>query len=216
MIKWSFSGLKDFINCPRQYYEVKVAQNFVKKVTQKMLYGTEVHKALEDYARDGTKLPLFYERYKPLLDTLLTIPGKRYLEYKMALTADKKPCDFDAPDYWVRGIVDFMVIEGDTAFIVDYKTGSNKYPDMKQLKLMALMTFAHFPQVKHVKAGLLFVAHDHFMPEEYTVDQSEQMWGVFAPDIARLKHSMESDSWPPNPTPLCRWCPVVSCQFNKE
>lgn len=215
-VKWSFSGLKDFINCPRQYYEVKVAQNFVKKVTEKMLYGTEVHKALEDYARDGTKLPLFYERYKPLLDTLLTIPGKRYLEYKMALTKDKKPCDFDAPDYWVRGIVDFMVIDDGTAYIVDYKTGSNKYPDMKQLKLMALMTFAHFPEVKHVKAGLLFVAHDNFMPEEYTIEQSEQMWGVFAPDIARLEHSFKSSTWPPNPTPLCGWCPVVSCEFHKE
>ena len=215
-IKWSFSGLKDFINCPKQYYEVKVAQNFVKKVTEKMAYGTEVHKALEDYARDGTELPLFYQQYKPLLDTLLTIPGERYLEYKMALTEDKKPCDFDAPEYWVRGIVDFMVLDGETAFIVDYKTGSNKYPDMKQLKLMSLMTFAHFPQIKHVKAGLLFVAHDNFMPEEYTIEQSEQMWGVFAPDIARLKHSFESGSWPPNPTPLCRWCPVVSCEFHKE
>ena len=215
-IKWSFSGLKDFINCPKQYYEVKVAQNFVKKVTEKMLYGTEVHKALEDYAREGKELPIFYTRYKPLIDTLLTIPGERYLEYKMALTEDKKPCDFDAPDYWVRGIVDFMVLDGETAYIVDYKTGSNRYPDMKQLKLMSLMTFAHFPQVKHVKAGLLFVAHDNFMPEEYTIEQSEQMWGVFAPDIARLKHSFESDSWPPNPTPLCRWCPVVSCEFHKE
>jgi len=63
MVKWSFSGLKDFVNCPKQYHEVKVLQNFTKKVTEQMLYGTEVHKALEDYVRDGTPLAKNYERF---------------------------------------------------------------------------------------------------------------------------------------------------------
>ena len=53
MIQWSYSSLKDFTNCPRQYYEVKVAKSVVKKVTEQMLYGTEVHKAVEDYVREG-------------------------------------------------------------------------------------------------------------------------------------------------------------------
>ena len=50
-VKWSFSGLKDFTNCPRQYNEVKNLKRFTKKVTEQMLYGTEVHKALEDYVQ---------------------------------------------------------------------------------------------------------------------------------------------------------------------
>ena len=134
----------------------------------------------------------------------------------MALSADKLPCEFDSPDYWVRGIVDFMVIDEDTAFIVDYKTGSNKYPDPKQLKLMALMTFAHFPKVVRVKAGLLFVAHNSFLTEDYARNKILDLWGVFTPDLTRLAHSFEADWWVANPTPLCRWCPVKSCEFNKE
>jgi hypothetical protein len=55
-IKWSYSGLKDFANCPKQYHEVKVLKNFKKEATKQMLYGTEVHSALENYVKDGTPL----------------------------------------------------------------------------------------------------------------------------------------------------------------
>jgi len=215
MIKWSFSGLKDYANCPKQYNEVKVLKSYTKNVTQQMLYGTEVHKALEDYARDGTELPAFYQRFKPMMDKLLEIPGTRYPEHKMALTESKEPCAFDAADYWVRGIVDFMVIDGDVAFIVDYKTGSAKYPDTAQLKLMTLMAFAYFPQVQTVKAGLLFVAHNVFITEQYRKDDADNYWAAFSPNLARLRLSQETGHWPANPTPLCGWCPVTTCQHHK-
>lgn len=217
MVKWSFSGLKDFTNCPRQYHEVKILQNFTKTVTSQMLYGTEVHKALEEYARDGKELPAFYKMYKPSVDVLLEIPGTRYLEHKMALKGDKTtPCEFDAVDYWVRGIVDFMVIDGDTAFIVDYKTGSKKYPDPKQLKLMALMTFAHFPEVQHIKAALMFLVHEGFVEETYSRKDIVSLWGAFNTDLHRLEHSYKHNVWPATPTPLCRWCPVKGCEFNGD
>lgn len=215
MIKWSYSGLKDYVNCPRQYYEVKIAKTFFKKPTEQMLYGTAVHSALEDYVSKGKPLEKNYERYRPLLDALLEIEGERYPEYRMALNADRQPCSFGAKDYWVRGIVDLAIVDGDTAHIVDYKTGSAKYPDVKQLKLMSLMTYAHFPEVTKIKAGLVFVAHNVFIDEEYDRDQSEDMWKEFLPDLERLKLSHEHNKWPENPTPLCGWCPVNTCQFNK-
>ena len=216
MIKWSYSGLKDYTNCPRQYYEVKVAKNFIKKPTQQMLYGSAVHKALEDYVGESKPLAKNYERYQPMLDALLEIEGERFPEYRMALNTDLQPCSFGGADYWVRGIVDLLIVNDDTAHIVDYKTGSAKYPDVKQLKLMSLMTYAHFPEVQHIKAGLLFVAHNTFIDETYHRDDSEYLWKDFLPDLERLKLSHESDKWPENPTPLCGWCPVTTCQFQKE
>lgn len=216
MVKWSFSGLKDFTNCPRQYHEVKVKKNYIKKVTDQMLYGTTVHTALEDYVRDGKPLAKNYEQFKNVLDVLIDIKGKKLPECKLALTIDKTPCNFNAPEYWVRGIVDLLIIDGDSAFIVDYKTGSAKYPDPKQLKLMALMTFAHFPEVVNIKAGLLFVAHNTFIPEYYERDKSDKLWDAFKGDLERLRMSFENDKWPANPTGLCGWCPVNTCEFHKE
>jgi len=217
MVKWSFSGLKDFINCPRQYHEVKVLQQFKKTVSSQMQYGTEVHKALEDYARDKVELPAFYKGYKNSVDVLLNIPGDRYLEYKFALKQDRiTPCGFDDPEYWVRGIVDFMVVDEDTAYIIDYKTGNNKYPDLNQLKLMALMAFAHFPKVEYVKAGLMFVAHNSFMDEFYKRIDIPKLWAAFGSDLQRLEYSVSSNIWPTNPSPLCRWCPVSTCEYHED
>ena len=213
---WSFSSLKEYVNCPRQYQELKVLKRYEKKATEQMLYGTAVHKACEDYVGQGIPLAKNYLRFKPALDALIEIPGTKYPEHEMALTRDKQPCDFKDENRWVRGIVDLLIVDGDQAYIVDYKTGSNRYPDPKQLKLMALMTFAHFPHVNKIKAGLLFVMHESFMDEEYSRDQIPKLWNYFSADLERLNISYENDVWNPNPTPLCGWCPVKSCEFHKE
>jgi len=216
MIQWSFSSLKDFINCPKQYYHTKVAKDYVKKQTQQMLYGTEVHKACEGYVCDGASLAKNYLRFKPQLDALLGIKGTKYCEHQMALTKDKQPCAFDSDTRWVRGIVDLLIVDGTDAYIVDYKTGSNRYPDPKQLKLMALMTYEHFPEVQSIKAGLLFVLHNTFITDTYYRTDTNKLWGAFQSDLFRLNHSYESKVWPANPTPLCGWCPVATCEFQKE
>ncbi len=213
---WSFSSLKDYVNCPKQYQEVKVLKRFFKRPTPEMTYGNEVHRALEDYVRDGKPLAENYKRFANVLQVLLDIEGTRYPEHRMALNREGGACEYNGKDRWVRGIADLLIVAGDTAYIVDYKTGSNKYPDPKQLKLMALMTFAHFPKVNNVKAGLLFVMHDTFIDEEYNRNQTKELWNAFNGDLARMQMSYENDAWMPNPTPLCGWCPVKTCDYHKE
>ena len=212
---WSYSALKDYVNCPRQYNEVKVLKNYVKKATQQMTFGTEVHKACEDYVGEGKPLVKNYAHFKPVLDSLLDIGGTRYPEYEMALMPDCTPCEFSDEARWVRGIVDLLIVDGEDAYIIDYKTGSNKYPDPKQLKLMALMAFAKYPEVKKIKAGLLFIVHNSFMTEEYSREEIPSLWDAFKGDLQRMGVSYEADVWNPNPTPLCGWCPVNTCPHHK-
>ena len=191
-IKWSYSGLKDFVNCPRQYNEVKVLKRYEKKATVEMRYGTQVHSALEDYVKEGKPLAKNYEHFGKQLDPLRDMEGVKYPEYRMALTINRQPCTFGAKDYWVRGIADLMVVDGDQGYIVDYKTGSNKYPDSKQLQLMALMGFEYFPEVTHFKAGLLFVAQNDFVTSEYRREKIDKYWDDFAPSLQRLQLSYEN------------------------
>ena len=214
-IKWSYSGLKDFVNCPRQYNEVKVLKRYEKKATVEMRYGTQVHSALEDYVKEGKPLAKNYEHFGKQLDPLRDMEGVKYPEYRMALTINRQPCTFGAKDYWVRGIADLMVVDGDQGYIVDYKTGSNRYPDPKQLQLMALMGFEYFPEVTHFKAGLLFVAHNDFVTSEYQREKIDKYWDDFAPQLKRLQLSYENGVWQENPTPLCGWCPVSDCAHYK-
>jgi len=211
---WSFSSYKQYVNCPKQYQEIKVLKRFYIKQTPQMTYGTEVHKACEDYVGEGKPLAKNYLMFKPVLDSLLEIPGTRYPEQRMALDKHGDACEY-GKGYWVRGIVDLMIIDGDTAFIVDYKTGNNKYPEPKQLKLMALMAFAKYPEIKKIKAGLLFIVHNSFMTEEYSREEIPSLWDAFLGDLTRMEASYETDVWNPNPTPLCGWCPVNTCPHHK-
>jgi len=216
-MKWSYSSLKQFKTCPKQYYEIRVAKNFIPREGDDARYGKEVHKALEDYVRDGKPLPKFYQQFRKMVDPLLDIPGKKYCEHEMALDINLKPCGFMSEEYWVRGIADLLIVDGDLAFIIDYKTGKTGYADPNQLKLMALMTFAHFPDVHKVKAGLMFVSYDTFYPEEYERSNSAEMWDVFYKDLERLSIAFDNAAWPPKPTGLCRrHCPVESCRFYGE
>ena len=213
---WSYSSLKEYQNCPKKYHEIRVLKNYTVKETEQMRYGTEVHKALEDYVRDGVELAKNYQRFKPFVDKLISIPGEKYCEYEMALTYNREPCDFNSEDRWVRGIADLVIVDGDYAFIVDYKTGSNKYPDPKQLRLMALMLFTYFPDVQKIKAGLLFVMKNSFVSEEYLRKDMDKSWAMFEQPLKRLESSYDNDKWQANPTPLCKWCPVQSCEFNRS
>ena len=195
---------------------MRVLKNYTVKETEAIIYGKAVHEALELYVKDGKPLPKNYLRFKPMVDTLINIKGDKYTEYEMALTHSKEPCDFDSEDRWVRGIADLVIVDGDTAYVVDYKTGSNRYPDPKQLRLMSLMMFTHFPDIQRVKGGLLFVMKNSFITEEYLRKDMDKSWGMFEQSLKRLETSYENDTWQANPTPLCKWCSVVTCDFNKS
>lgn len=176
---WSYSSLKQYQNCPRQYHEIRVLKNYTVKENQAMIYGKEVHTALEEYVRDGKPLAKNYLRFKPVVDSLINIEGEKLCEYEMALTYNREPCDFHNENRWVRGIADLVIIDKEQAYIVDYKTGNNKYPDPKQLKLMAIMLFTHMPEVVKIKAGLLFVMKNSFLDEEYHRSDMDKLWKSF-------------------------------------
>lgn len=216
---WSYSSLKKFKTCPRQYYEVKVAKNFKEPDnTEATLYGKAFHEAAEHYVRDGTPLPPQFSYVKHHLDTLCSIEGTKLCEHEMALTDALEPCGFKDPKAWCRGIADLLIINEDkgVARCVDYKTGrSAKYADPAQLELMALMIFKHFPKIRSVKGGLLFVVANEFRKASYLVDEQHTYWRTWMQDVRRLELAHETGVWNPNPSGLCkRWCVVTSCAHN--
>jgi len=177
-VVWSHSSLKDYEGCARRYYEVKVLKNYKFKETQATMYGTELHKAAEDY----------------------------------------NPCGWKDEAVWVRGIADLLIVDDDnlTAWVVDYKTGNNKYPDREQLKLMALMVFAHFPHIRKVNAALLFVVKNDLVKFSMTVDEKDPAWWDYRERIARIEQAYDTGVWNPRPSPLCPWCPVTTCEFQSR
>lgn len=216
-ITWSFSSLKAYQTCARQFYSYKVAKQYVQEETEAIRYGKVLHEAFEYYIKEGRPLGVDFMRFKPVLDALNNIPGTKYTEYEMALTADLKPASgFLGKDVFCRGIADLLIVNGEVAYVVDYKSGKAKYPDKKQLELMALMVFAHFPDVQTVKGMLLFVHHDVTVKGEYKRTQEKELWAKWLNGVEQLKTSHITGSWAPNPSGLCRgWCAVEWCEHRQ-
>jgi len=217
-VTWSHSSLKDYEGCPRRYHEVKVLKNYPFTDTQATIYGKELHEAAELYIRDGDPLPAQFSFIQEALDALLKKPGRKLCEHKMGVRADLSPCGFMDKDVWCRGVADLLIIDDDnlTARVVDYKTGNNKYPDREQLKLMALMVFAHFPHIRRVSGALLFVVKNDIAKASFLVGEAEEYWWDYRERVARIEQAHESGVWNPRPTPLCGWCPVMTCEHNRK
>ena len=138
---------------------------------------------------------------------------------KMGLTEDLEPCDFFAKNVWWRGIADLVVVnkEKGLAYSVDYKTGKNaRYADTKQLDLVATAIFKYFPEVKRVKSGLLFVVSNEFIRAEHEADSIDKYLDAPRQLLARLDNAMENDVWNAISGPLCRFCAVKQCEYNRS
>jgi RecB family exonuclease len=217
-VKWSHSWLKQYEQCPRQYHEVKVLKKYPFPETEAIRYGKELHSAAEFYIKDDKPLPPQFEFVKDMLDALKAKPGRKLCEHEMGVTADLRPCGFMDKDVWVRGIADLLIIDDEnlTARVVDYKTGNNKYPDREQLRLMALMVFVHFPHIRKVSGGLLFVVKNDLVKASFLRGEAEEYWWDYRTRVARIEKAHETGVWNPKPTPLCGWCAVKTCEHNRK
>ncbi len=217
-VTWSHSSLKDYEGCARRYHEVKILKKYPFQETEATRYGTQLHLAAEEYVRDDKPLPPQFAFIQPTLDALLKKPGRKLAEQKMALDEKLNPVGWFDKTVWVRGIADLLILDDEnlTAWVVDYKTGNNKYPDREQLVLMSLMVFRHYPHIREVKSALLFVVKEDMVKHSMSVDEAEAEWWKYRERVGRIAASMEADVWNPTRTPLCGWCPVKSCEFHKE
>jgi RecB family exonuclease len=217
---WSFSSIKTFEQCPKKYYHTKIAKDYKEDFnTDSILYGNQFHEAAEEYV--GGKVETLDPRFsftQSALDKLKNMEGEKLCEYKMGLTANLEPCGFFDKDVWFRGVSDLTIVNRETcvAKVIDYKTGkSAKYADKGQLELMALATFKHFPEVKVVKGGLLFVVCNAFIKDTYTIEQEPELWKKWLTQYAQVEKATEVNVWNPKPTGLCRaHCVVLECPHN--
>ena len=215
-LTWSYSSLGLFQQCPRKYYHLRVLKDIKEPETTAILYGKEVHLALEEYIRDGKPVPPQFKEFTEIADMLKAMPGDKLCEYKMGLTKDIQACGFFDENVWFRGVADLLIINGDTARVIDYKTGkSSEFADKKQLELMSLAVFKHFPKVRTVKAGLIFLVANDFVKADFEKKDAPITWLKWIQETDRLEEAHEVNVWNPKPNFTCRkYCLVKSCEHN--
>lgn len=218
-VVWSFSSLKTFQQCPRKYYRTKILKDIKEPDTQATLYGKSVHTAAEEFIRDGTPVPEQFSYIAPMLETLKNIEGEKHCELRLGLTKQLEPCGFSAKNVWWHGIADLVIINEpkQIAYSMDYKTSkSARYADVKQLDLVAVGIFKHFPNIVRVKSALAFVVSKEFVKAEHHVEMVPKYIEKPAQDVARIEAAIDNGVWNPVQGPLCKFCAVCDCEYNRS
>lgn len=213
-LPWSYSGLSQFNNCPRQFEAVRVLKTVKESQGEAQVWGEWVHKQFENRQRDGAPLPAELAEHEPYMQQLAALEGKHFCEQKMALNHKVEPCDFFARDVWNRGVLDFVAIHHHRAIIVDYKTGKVK-PDLKQLALFALFIFHTYPQVTACYTRYYWTQTKKETEEEFLRGRIPEIWNKFLPDLKQYNTAFKENIWQPRQSGLCKkHCAVVDCEFN--
>ena len=170
-------------------------------------YGTRVHEALEKVATEGAEHTEETRPFAQILGKILNKPGEHRYEYKMAVTSEKIPCEWFAPEVWLRSIADVLIINGEKAILLDYKSGKVK-EDPTQLIIFVAMVFIHFPEVESVKAGYIWLLKGEVTSLTYTRNMLPHIWLGISPRLEQLQDAVDMGVFVAKPSPLCSWCPA--------
>jgi hypothetical protein len=218
----------DFENCPKAFYHKRIAKDVKEEQGEAATWGDQVHKFFEYVIKDMQGLPLsatettlilqgkegFFKSYLPIIEALFAYEAdEMHAELQMAIDKTLQPCDWFAKTVWCRGIIDVLLIKGDRARAIDWKTGKRKV-DSKQLKLFALLVFIFYPHVNTVKTDFVWLKTNERDSEIFTRAQEAELWQEFLPSLAKFNTAFKLEIFPPRKSGLCNgWCPVTSCEF---
>lgn len=213
MPPWTYSRLEVFETCPRQFYEVKVACNFVDPPTEHTVWGKKVHSAMEARLKEGTPLPNGMTQWEGIVSKVDAMPGTKFTEYKFSISRDFQSAEWDKS--WSRGIADVLVVGKKEAAVLDWKTGKRK--PSNQLHLYSLYVFATFPEINCVKTGFIWLKEKKVDVGVFLRDETHILWPPLLSRVRRMELAYENDKWPAKPSGLCNgWCPVTTCEYNKK
>mgnify|MGYP001300659949 FL=1 len=214
-IAHSFSAIKMYENCPKRYYHQRVTKEVQDTGGEASRYGERIHEFLEQRLVNDTALPPEAEKYEVLCQTIekMARGGELHAERQLTLTEDLTPTSWFAKDAWLRSILDVLILKEDTAIVLDWKTGKRR-PDFTQLEMFALQVWKHFPEIVRIKTTFVWLKEMKMDTEEYSREQSDELWQNLLGRINRIYESVEHENWPAKPSGLCRFCPAQSlCEY---
>lgn len=216
VIAWSFSALQMFENCPRKYWAVKIGKK-VNDENQYNVQGDDEHQSIQHYAGKGILMPPALEPIKLIVDMANAKPGEKYVEQKLSITQQLVPCKWnDWDNVWCRGAGDYIKVNGENAFYLDWKSGKKKSGDdtEDQAELTSALLMAHHPKVNKVVSGIVFYRWNQMNPHVVHRSDLGRIWNGFIGRVKEMETAKLQDYWPATPNPLCGWCPYKACPHN--
>ena len=150
---YSNSSIKTYEDCPYKYKLTRIEHRH-EPAGDAAERGKMIHAEFEDALINLNLIPDERKYWFPYLEEL--VAKKTRSEVEFAVTKDWQPCDFKAPEAWVRGIYDAVYFDGARAHVLDWKTGKEREYG-EQLKLYATIILASHPEVEIVTTEICYI-----------------------------------------------------------
>lgn len=210
---FSFSVVDMYRSCAKKYYHLKVAKDFKDSDSSFSADGKAIHEALLTRVIDGTPLPLPMRYMEPIAAKFANTDGVKSGEIQLALNRQFEPCAWFDKDCYVRAIIDLLIIKGNKATIIDWKTGKVR-PKPDQLKLAAAVLSQQMPEIEHFTCAFVWVNHKEVTPLTLRKENMADVWADWIEAADEMEDAIKITAFPASPSYLCRWCPVTSCPHN--
>ncbi len=205
----SYTLLNTYDICPHQAYRRMVAKDIPFVETAEMSHGSKVHAGMEKRIKTGH---VIYPEYEPFVAAF--IPYGPHAEVKMGIRSNGEPCDFFAGDVWFRGKLDVVVTWEANAFIGDWKTGKVR-ENADELELFGVMLKARQPNLQKITGSYIWLKTGT-IGQKYDLSDTAGKFRSLASRMDELHNAQKFDHWPKQEGPLCAWCSVLDCEFNRK
>jgi CRISPR/Cas system-associated exonuclease Cas4 (RecB family) len=212
----SYSSLKTYLDCPRQYQARYITREIGWESSPAALRGEDLHERMRSLIEGGefsvqggeTAAKEVGERFARVLmvEDLKARGWKVLVEVELGLTADLKSVGYH-DGAWLRGRLDLVLVPPrnkptEPLVVVDWKTGRTP-GSVLQLQVAAAL---HYPAHRKRKMMGLFAYLDQGLMERHDMSVVAGVEAV-REAMGRVEAAWEADAWPMNRGgPSCRWC----------
>ena len=217
---YSFTMLKTADNCLHKMFRQYIKKDIPYVETPEMEWGNLVHSAFE-YRLGGKPLPReqptkdgkgqwpSMQHWEPLVAAYVERKAKP--EMKLGINRKGQPTGFFGNDVYLRGKIDATLVNGNNAFLPDWKTGSSKYEDPFELEIQALMLKATMPHLTKVFGHYVWLKEDR-IGQNHDLSDFSATWARVNNKVEIIEDAMASGEWTKTKNPLCGYCPVKDCE----
>ena len=132
-------------------------------------------------------------------------------EVKVAADSNGVACDYYAKEVAFRGKVDVLIQTTNEAVLVDWKTGKVR-EDPLELEIQASLVGINLPSVGVLSGYYVWLA-DGKIGRKHSFDSPKKTFD----GLTRIREeAMNRTEWEPKPNPLCGYCPLRTCEFNRR
>lgn len=215
---WTYGFISDDENCPSKAWHKHVKKDLPREEkAPAQVWGIDVHKGLERRLKERESLPANmerWERFAMVIEKAKAEGATVLIEESLAIDSTGRMTNFFGNDVWGRSRIDIGLLWGTSAAIFDWKTGKPN-EDPLELELQALLLKCAYPNLTYIVGHYVWLKEDRIGPRH---DLSN--FGRTMNDVRLRMKDVESrdieKEWAKKPNPLCPWCPVFSCEHNRN